>query len=61
MGKERELPDDYPIHGGYLYVVDDKVWRAPYGMTVGTLKKTSDFKSVKNCDIGARNLWSEAL
>lgn len=56
--KERELPDDYPIYAHYLYVVDNRVWRAPWNMTAAQLKKTGGFNSVKNCDIAARNLWS---
>lgn len=59
---ERELEDDYPLHAGYLYVVNGKVWRAPYSMMVGILKhKMPNFTSIKSCDIKGRNLWHEMV
>jgi hypothetical protein len=58
---ERELEDDYPLHAGYLYVVKTDVWRCPYPMTVGELKKHEGFDSVKNYDIKGRNIWHLAI
>jgi len=58
---ERELEDDYPIHQGYLYVVDGKVWKSDRKTNVGTLKLTHKFKDVKSCDINARDLWHLAV
>lgn len=62
---ERELEDDYPIHAGYLYVIDGKVVQSEISTTVGQLKRTfkSQFPnlSVKNCDIATRNLWHLAI
>lgn len=58
---ERELEDNYPILPGYLYVVENKVWRAPENMTVGELKTRGKFSSVKNCDIAGRDIWHLAL
>lgn len=58
IANERELPNDYPIHFGYLYIVDGYPWKSPDSMTVGELKKRGNFQSIKNCDIKARNLWS---
>ncbi len=54
---ERELESDYPIYQGYLYVVDEKVWKSDRTTNVSTLKMTHKFKSIKNCDISSRNLW----
>ena len=59
--RERELENDYPIYCGYLYVVDDRPWKAPEEMTVGELKKRGNFSSVKNCDIEGRKLWDQAI
>lgn len=57
---ERELEDDYPIYPGYLYIVDDQVYRHNYPpTTAGVMRK--QFKSVKNCDIAERNLWKEMV
>lgn len=67
MTTERELPDDYPIYPGYLYVINGEVIRSylPNQTTVGEMKKV--FKTVKpitsftNCDIKARNLWDQMI
>lgn len=60
--KERDLPDDYPVHEFYLYVIDDRVWRAPYPATVGEIKKLMpEVKSIKNCDIAGRDIWHLAI
>ena len=61
LSKERELSDDYPLYPGYLYVIDGKVQRCVLHVTVGELKRRAQIKSVKNCDIGARNLWDMAV
>ena len=61
MLRERELEDDYPMFPGYLYVVDDRPWQCPEGMTAGELKQRGKFKSVKSCDIKGRNLWHLAI
>ncbi len=55
--KERELPDDYPIYDGYLYVVDGVPTNAMPAGTVGDAKRRNGFKSVKSCDVEARDLW----
>lgn len=58
---EHELPDEYPIYGGYLYVADGKVYRAEFNTIVTHLKATTGFKSLKSCDIAGRNLWSQMV
>ena len=59
---ETELPDDYPLYFGYLYIVDGKVVRATEEKsTVAEWKRRKGCKSVKNCDIHARNLWDQII
>lgn len=53
--KERALPDDYPIYGDYLYVVDGKVYRSDWhDITVRELKRHLKATEVRNCDIYGR-------
>ena len=54
---ERILPDDYPVHYGYMYVVDGKVCSAPDSMTIKDLKIRLKASEIRNCDIAKRNLW----
>jgi len=59
---ERELPDDYPMHYGYLYVADDEVVQCTgRATTVGESKTLYGWKSIKSCDITGRNLWHLAV
>lgn len=58
---ERELPDDYPLYAGYLYVVDGKVVQAIEQGTVAEWKRRRGCKSVMSCDIGGRDLWHLAV
>jgi hypothetical protein len=52
---ERVLPDDYPIYGDYLYVVDGKVYKSDYhDVTVRHLKHYLNAKEVRSCDIFGR-------
>ena len=64
---ENLLPDDYPIHGDYLYVCDGKVIRCDLmSGTVRDLKRDlrSHYKlealEIKNCDIVGRQKMLEA-
>lgn len=46
------LPDDYPIYGDYLYIVDGKVYRSDWhGITVRQLKRELGATEVRRCDI----------
>ncbi len=54
---EKELPSDYPMHQGYLYVCDGKVWKSDRRTNVSTLKMTHKFDSIKNCNIKSRDIW----
>jgi hypothetical protein len=54
---EHELKDEYPMHMGYLYIVDGEVYRSDNQMSVGRFKQITKATSVKNCDIEARDLW----
>lgn len=58
---ERELPDDYPVRFGFLYVVDGKVVQSVTDETVADWKRKRGCKSVTSCDIGGRNLWHLAV
>ena len=64
---ENLLPDDYPIHGDYLYVCDGKVIRCDLmSGTVRDLKRDlrSHYKlkalEIKSCDITGRQKMLEA-
>lgn len=61
--KERELPDDYPIHPGYLYVADGRVVRSVWvdTITAGQVKAEAGITSLTNCDIAGRDLWKEMI
>lgn len=58
---ERELESDYPIYQGYLYVCDGKVWQSDRTTSVSTLRMIHKFKSIKNCDISARDLYHKTI
>ena len=58
---ERELPDDYPLYAGYMYVVDGTVVTAVENGTPAEWKRRKGCKSVKSCDIGGRDLWHLAV
>lgn len=58
---ERELPDDYPVYGDYLYVCDGKVVRSDLlEGTVADLKRDLrsyyklEAKVITSCDIAGR-------
>lgn len=49
------LPDDYPVYGGYLYVVDGEVISSDWhGATVGFLKHQIGATEIRRCDIIGR-------
>ena len=53
--KEPILPDDYPIYGGYLYVVDGAVTVSDWhGVTVRELRLRMDAKEIRRCDVAGR-------
>jgi len=60
---EPVLSDDYPVHQGYLYVVNGEPRHCPIEGTVADLKKVCRFvvMEVRRCDIAARNLWDEMV
>jgi hypothetical protein len=52
---EPVLPDDYPVYGDYLYVVDGKLYRSDWhDITVRQLKAREGFKEIRRCDIYGR-------
>ncbi len=56
---EKELPDDYPVYGDYCYVVDGEVVVSDWhDITVADFKRKLGAKSVKRCDMVARNLFA---
>ena len=59
--KEHELPDDYPVYVGYLYVLDGTPARANANMTAAKFKQLRKATSIKNCDINGRDLWHLAI
>lgn len=52
---ENILPDDYPIYGDYLYVVDGKPYRSDWhGINVRRLKQYLKATEIRRCNICAR-------
>jgi len=54
---EHELPDDYPVHYGYLYVADNRVIQSNITGIILDLKRIGNYSVITNCDIDARDLW----
>lgn len=56
---EPVLSDDYPIYGGYFYVVDGKVIVSDWhGITAGQLKLRMKANEVRRCDARqTRTVW----
>lgn len=55
------LPDNYPVHAGYLYVVDGEPINSDISGTVADLKRITGGKEIRGCDIAARNLWDRTI
>lgn len=56
--KERELSDDYPIYGDYLYVADGKVIRSDWhDITAKQFKAREGIKILTNCDMAGRGYF----
>jgi hypothetical protein len=55
------LSDDYPVHHGYLYIVNGEPRRCPVEGTVADLKAFCKVKEVRRCDIAARDLWDQMV
>ena len=54
---EPVLPDDYPVYGGYRYVLDGNPARSNYhDITVARLKRYTGAKEVRRCDAVKRGL-----
>ena len=67
MGKEKKteihpteciLEDDYPVHAGYIYLLDGEVTRSKVSGNVGSLKALTKTKEIRRCDLRARGLLS---
>jgi hypothetical protein len=56
------LPDDYPIHEGYLYVINDEVIESPITGTIKNLKTLLKLKDteIRRCDIYGRRRMNNA-
>jgi hypothetical protein len=51
------LPDDYPIYGDYLYIVDGKVYRSDWhDITARELKYRLKANEIRRCDAVRRGL-----
>lgn len=49
------LPDDYPIYGDYIYIVDGEPYRSDWhGITVRQLKRHRQATEIRRCNIVAR-------
>lgn len=52
---EEILPDNYPVHGGYLYVADGKVIQSDlFNSNVRRLKQLLKAVEIRRCNIIAR-------
>ena len=52
---EDVLPDDYPVYGDYLYVVDGKPYRSDWhNISVRQLKRHLKATEIRRCNICAR-------
>ena len=50
LPNEFVLPDDYPIYGDYIYIVDNQLYRSDWhGITVRDLKRREGFIEVRRC------------
>lgn len=57
---EPELPDDYPIYGGYWYVADGKPIQSDYhNITAARFKQHIGAKVLCRCDIYGRQKETE--
>lgn len=56
---EKVLPDEYPVHWGYVYLVDGDPKVSPLGggATVRDLKREFGCGEIRNCDLAARGLF----
>lgn len=55
------LGDDYPLHIGYLYILDGVISRVLESTDVGTMKRNLGVREIRKCSIKDRNLWSEMI
>lgn len=52
---EDVLPDDYPIYGDYIYVVDGRLYRSDWhGISAKRLKQHLKATEIRRCNICAR-------
>lgn len=51
------LPDDYPVYGDYIYVVDGRPVRSDVFGTVRDLKRDTGGQEVRRCDLAGRGAW----
>jgi len=55
--KEPELPEDYPIYGGYAYVADGKVVISDWhDITAREFKAREGIKVLCRCDMAGREM-----
>jgi len=54
---ETVLPDDYPIYGDYIYVVDGEPQRSDWhGITVREYKRHLGATEIRRCNLSARQI-----
>jgi hypothetical protein len=53
---EPVLPDDYPVHAGYAYVIDGKPRISDISGTVARLKRDTKATEIRRCDLVGREL-----
>ena len=53
---ETVLEDDYPVHGDYVYIIDNVFARCPIiEGTVADLKRATGAKEIRRCEIFAHD------
>ena len=51
LAEETILPDDYPVNGMYIYIVDNVFTRCWLEGTVGEWKRQAGLKEVRRCKL----------
>lgn len=51
LPSETVLPDDYPLHAGYVYIMDGLFKRALISMTCVSYKSEFQIKEIRRCEL----------
>jgi hypothetical protein len=51
LPSETVLPDDYPMYGGYVYIIDGVFQRSNESCPVSEYKRLTGAREIRRCDI----------